>query len=219
MRDITWFHSIDLGEAVTPGFKHHWLLKAEADAYFRSDLVTDKSVLDIGAWDGFMSFEAEQRGAGRVVATDHFCWSGPGWGTKAGFDYAHSALNSRVEAVEVDVFELDPARLGTFDVVLFPGVLYHLKDPFGGLERASAMSHDLLIVETATAMNHVKEPVMQFYLGNELGGDPTNFFAPNEPCLCNMLKEIGFTRFQSAITKLDGATDRLIIHAWKDQNQ
>ena len=42
-------------------------------------------MLDIGAWDGFFSFEAERRGASRVLATDHFCWSGEGWGTKAGF--------------------------------------------------------------------------------------------------------------------------------------
>lgn len=215
MSEITWFHSIDLGDRVTPGFKHLWLLKAEADTYFRSDLIAGKAVLDIGAWDGFMSFEAERRGASRVMATDQFCWSGPGWGTKAGFDYAHAALNSRVESHEVDVFDLDPAKLGTFDVVLFPGVLYHLQDPLGGLRRASAMTNDLLIVETATAMNHVPEPVMQFYLGGELGGDPTNFFAPNERCLRNMLKEIGFVRFQSSITNFDGAADRLIIHAWK----
>jgi tRNA (mo5U34)-methyltransferase len=216
MQDVTWFHSIDLGNGqITNGFKPHWLLAAEADTYFRTNIVKDKTVLDIGAWDGFMSFEAERRGAKRVLATDHFCWSGPGWGTKAGFNFVHDTLGSKVESVDVDVFDLDPASLGTFDVVLFPGVLYHLTDPYGGLAKAASMTHDLLIVETATAMNHVQEPVMRYYLGSELSGDPTNFWAPNELCLRNMLKELGFTRIQTTIQRLAEPTERLIAHAWK----
>jgi hypothetical protein len=68
-------------------------------------------------------------------------------------------------------------------------------------------------------MNHVPEPVMRFYLGDELGGDPTNFFAPNEACLLQMLREMGFKRFQSGIVKLDGKIERLIVHAWREENQ
>ncbi len=61
--------------------------------------------------------------AQRAHATDHFCWSGPGWGTKAGFDFVHRHLQSKVETTDVDVFDLGPARLGTYDLVLFLGVL------------------------------------------------------------------------------------------------
>ena len=50
-----------------------------------------QSVLDIGAWDGFFSFEAERRGASRVVAADHYSWHGRGWGSKAGFELARTA--------------------------------------------------------------------------------------------------------------------------------
>jgi hypothetical protein len=49
------------------------------------------------AWDGFFSFEAERRGAQRVLATDSFCWDVGGWGTKAGFELARRALGSKVE--------------------------------------------------------------------------------------------------------------------------
>ena len=49
------------------------------------------SVLDIGAWDGFFSFEAERRGAARVVAADYYRWHGGGWGSKAGFERANRA--------------------------------------------------------------------------------------------------------------------------------
>src|ERR1700760_2634834 len=92
---IRWFHSLTLpgGEAAA-GEKPAAVLATEAEVIFRHG-VTGKRVLDIGAWDGFFSFEAERRGAARVLATDHFCWSGEGWGTKAGFDYAHAKLGSR----------------------------------------------------------------------------------------------------------------------------
>ena len=52
-------------------------------------------MLDIGAWDGALSFEAERRGASRVLATDSFCWSGEGWGTKDGFEFARKAIGSQ----------------------------------------------------------------------------------------------------------------------------
>ena len=211
-----WFHSIALrnGE-VTKGDKPSDVLLTEADLYFRGDrLVRGKSFLDIGAWDGFMSFEAERRGASRVVATDHFCWSGPGWGSRRGFDFAHANLGSSVEAVEVDVPDLDPSVLGQFDVVLFAGVLYHLRHPFLGLEHASSLTRDLLIVETATSMNHVLEPVLRYHLGAELNGDPTNFWTPNERCLRDMLTELGFKRIDTVITSSRGAP-RLVAHAWR----
>src|SRR6266516_4593012 len=70
-----WWHSIDLGlGVVTNGFKTREGLKNELELLRLPDL-KDKTVLDIGAWDGFYSFEAERRGARRVVALDHYVWS------------------------------------------------------------------------------------------------------------------------------------------------
>ncbi len=73
---ITWYHTIDLGNGViTPGEGD------TPDRIPRLGMPGDLSgltVLDIGAWDGAYSFEAERRGAGRVLATDSYCWSGPG---------------------------------------------------------------------------------------------------------------------------------------------
>jgi len=155
--------------------------------------VHGKSVLDIGAWDGYFSFEAERRGAKRVVASDFVAWTQPG---KAGFELARKRRGSRVESLEADVFELDPARHGHFDTVLFLGVLYHLKNPLGGLERAAAMTKETLVVETALAAESVRQPVMRFFLGAEFGGDASNFWAPNVPCLINMLREVGFSRIE-----------------------
>ena len=70
-----WWHSIDLGHGiVTPGHKHIEYLRRELEA-LRLPSLEGQSVLDVGAWDGFYSFEAERRGAERVVAVDHYAWS------------------------------------------------------------------------------------------------------------------------------------------------
>ena len=143
---IRWFHRIDLGEGmVTPG------LDDTAAKLRRVRLPEDlrgRSVLDIGAWDGFFSFEAERRGASRVLAVDSFCWSGEGWGSKAGFQLARSVLRSKVEDAEMEVLDLAPEKIGTFDVVLFFGVLYHMRHPLLALERVASVTGSHLILET-----------------------------------------------------------------------
>lgn len=212
--DIKFFHSFEFPGTSIKGLAPIEYLRSAADQVF-SHPVAGRTVLDIGAWDGYYSFEAERRGAARVHATDHFCWSGPGWGTKAGFDFVHRQLHSRVEATDVDVFALDPEKLGRYDLVLFLGVLYHLTDPFGGLKKAAAMASDELVVETHTDMNDVAEPVMRYYLGGELNGDGSNFWAPNEPCLVSMMRELGFSRFESRRSPPAGKHGRLLVHAWR----
>jgi tRNA (mo5U34)-methyltransferase len=195
VQEVHWFHTIDLGDGiVTEGRSQPSLILPRLQL---PDL-TGKSVLDIGAWDGFYSFEAERRGAARVVATDSFSWGGAGWGTKAGFELAREALGSQVDDVEVDVMDLDPARLGTFDVVLFLGVLYHMRDPIGALERAAAMTGGLLVVETEVGMLMQRRPAAAFYPHDELAGDPTNWWAPNPAAVLGMLRAVGFTDVEVA---------------------
>jgi len=150
------------------------------------------SVLDVGAWYGFFSFEAERRGARRVLATDYYCWSGPGWGTKAGFELARRALGSRVEDLEIDVPDLAPERVGVFDVVLFLGVLYHLRNPLQALERVFSVTGRHLILETHVDMLHCLRPACAFYPGDELNRDPTNWFGPNPSAVVAMLRAAGF---------------------------
>jgi tRNA (mo5U34)-methyltransferase len=71
---IVWWHSIDLGTGVTAGHKSEQVLAEEWRSLHLPDL-SGLDVLDIGAWDGFFSFEAERLGARRVVALDHYAWS------------------------------------------------------------------------------------------------------------------------------------------------
>lgn len=215
---IHWFHSFVLPDGRRfEGHRPIARLEAEADLVF-SEPVAGKTVLDIGAWDGYFSFEAERRGARLVHATDHFCWSGPGWGTKAGFDHIRALTGSKVLSTDIDVFEITPDRLGTFDVVLFLGVLYHLKDPLGGLEVVARMTDEMAVIETEVDALHVAEPVMRFYLGTELNNDPTNYWAPNVVCLENMLREVGFKRFKvSSVDPIPPEAQRwrVVVHCWR----
>lgn len=187
-----WYHRIDLGQGVvTPGVDDS---PARLARLALPTSLAGRTVLDVGAWDGFFSFECERRGASRVVAADHYSWHGPGWGNKAGFELARDALQSSVEDVDIDVMEISPERLGTFDVVLFLGVLYHLRHPFAALERVASVARSLLVLETVVDLLDVRRPAMAFYPGRELNDDPTNWWGPNVPAVAGMLRDVGFSQ-------------------------
>lgn len=188
---LPWFHSIDLGGGiVTPGKADIATLKAQADIYFR-DSLSGKSVLDIGCWDGFNSFEAKRRGASRVLATDFWAWR-KGWGSKDCFEVARSRLALDIEEQEIDAMDISPETVGSLDIVLFLGVFYHLRNPFLGLEKAASVCKETLVVETHIERTWSSKPKMIFYPTNELNGDGSNWWGPNPPCIMAMLKDLGF---------------------------
>lgn len=196
---VRWYHTMDLGSGVrTEGVYDP---AARMDRYdFPADL-SGKTVLDVGAWDGFWSFEAERRGAARVLATDSFVWSGRTWGSKAGFELARRALRSNVEDMTIHVLDLSPERVGRFDVVLFLGVLYHMRHPLLALERVANVTRELLIVETIVDLLHVRRPAMAFYPSKELAGDPTNWIGPNPNAVIGMLRTVGFSHVRTVRPK------------------
>jgi tRNA (mo5U34)-methyltransferase len=219
---LRWYHTIDLGQGVvTRGADNTPLRLARLDL---PASLSGLSVLDVGAWDGFFSFEAERRGASRVLAADHYSWHGQGWGTangKAGFELAREALGSRVEDVDIDVMELSPERIGTFDVVLLLGVLYHLRYPLLALERIASVTRALLILETVVDMVGFQRPAMAFYPDRELGNDPTNWWGPNVPAVHGMLGSAGFQRVRT-VTPPPSApyrAARALAHGIKGKNR
>jgi len=191
---ISWFHCIDLGGGVvTPGRVN---CASRLPGLGLPDDLRGLSVLDVGAWDGFFSFEAERRGARRVLATDHFSWDGPGWGSKAGFELARRALGSRVEDRHIDVMDLSAETVGTFDLVLFLNVLYHLRHPLLALERIYSVTADRLILETHVDLLDTDVPAMAFYPGSQMWDDPTTWWGPNIALVEAMLKDVGFSQVE-----------------------
>ena len=207
---INWFHTIDLGNGVvTPGIdktiEKIKLMNLPADLH-------GKSVIDIGAWNGAVSFECEKRGAARVLATDFYCWhGGNNREGRKGFEIARRALNSRVEDKEIRVEELSSATVGMFDVVLFLGVLYHAEDPLGYLRRVRSVCRETAIIETSVDANDYPRPAMVFYEGDSLNGDPSNFFGPNSLAVEAMCREVGFKRVEKIG---DFYGNRMCFQAW-----
>lgn len=219
---IPWFHRIDLGGGVvTPGSDDTPTKLAQIR--LPRDL-SGLSVLDIGAWDGFFSFEAERRGAARVVALDGGVWAVPEIGRR-GFDYARRALDSRVEAVPMEVLQMGPERPGVFDLVLFLGVLYHLPHPLASIERVAACTGSHLIMETHVDLLDVARPAIAYYGEDECANDVTNWCGPNTAAVASMLRTAGFARVEAlpATTAVHypvrgakaGTYGRQVFHAWK----
>jgi tRNA (mo5U34)-methyltransferase len=236
---IHWVHRISLLDGtVTPG---DWDTGRAMSRLRLPEDLSGKTVLDVGAWDGLYSFEAERRGARRVLATDHFCWSGTGWGSRAGFDLAHRLLSSRLEARDIDIPDLSPESVGTFDVVLFLGVLYHLKEPLAALERVASVTDGMLILETLVDLTFMRQPALTLHRGRSQPfalyrhwrRDPTTWFAPNEAAVVAMLEQVGFKKivrvfpavglwrrilhFMNAFVPFFNVQKnyRAVFHAWK----
>jgi tRNA (mo5U34)-methyltransferase len=154
--------------------------------------LTGKRVLDIGTWDGWFSFEMERRGA-EVLAIDRF--------DNPRFHEIRSLLGSRVEYRQLDVYEVSPRTVGYFDIVLFMGVLYHLKHPLLGLERVCSVTKEMAAVESfILTSQHGLLPAQEsdnlsrFFEDDDFGGQVDNWFAPTAACLLALCRTAGFAR-------------------------
>ena len=212
---IQWFHHFDeetfgfetKGAKGTPN-------KEEIKLWgFTPEMFKGKTVLDIGAWDGYYSFYAEKMGAKRVLAIDHPCWSGDDWGTKEGFDLAHRLLGSNVESLDIDLYDITTELIGKFDVVLFTGLLNHLTNPIAGLNCAKAVTNETLILETPFEDHASAEPVL-IYKPDRFKDDSGSFYSPNKSRLTELLVDIcGFRKV--TIVDQPQPQDRLVCYAIK----
>ncbi len=160
--------------------------------------LTGLRVLDIGCAEGFFSFEAERRGAREVIGIDSFSDS------VRRFNIVKEARQSNATAFLMNVYDLEPKRLGTFDLVLFYGVFYHLKHPQYALERIRSICTGTLLFQTHTYEDPAvaDTPCARFYPHGMLSGpqgehfDPTVFWLFNQACCVGMLDHVGFTELE-----------------------
>jgi SAM-dependent methyltransferase len=184
------YHSIELPDgSILPGLQPVEHLRWRLDLFGLPDDLRGKRVLDVGAWDGWFSFECERRG-GEVVAVDCIALDT--------FLEAKQLIGSKVEYLTLDVNELSARRLGHFDIVLFFGVLYHLRHPLLGLEKAVELSTDLTLIESfvINSENRQIPAVMEFYERTELGGQVDNWCGPSPECLVSMCRSAGFAQVE-----------------------
>jgi tRNA (mo5U34)-methyltransferase len=209
-----WFHNIELGGVNTA--PDHFLgdyprFKFERFAHVLPEDMTGRTVLDIGCNAGFYAIEMKRRGASRVVGID----SDERYLAQARL--AAGALGFEgIEFRNLDVY--DVARLGErFDLVIFMGVLYHLRHPLLALDLIREhVAGDLLLFQTMQrgddAIDNVPEdhpfhlpgtfdeplyfrepgyPKMHF-IERQYSGDWTNWWAPNRAASQAMLRAAGF---------------------------
>ena len=207
-----WYHRIELAEGiVTPGWA-----PIDARAYQVPERLDGLRVLDVGAWDGYWSFEALRRGAREVVAIDDFSdflgklenRDRKGWET---FDFCREALGydeDRCKRIEMSVYDVTEEKLGRFDVVFCFGTLYHLRHPLLALDCLGAVCDHEIYIESAICDDFSPHQggfgrgypgshmVMEFYPTKEYGNNETNWWAPSVNCLASMVFAAGFSKVE-----------------------
>lgn len=202
-----WFHNLDLNGVKTA--PQHFLGDYPAvkwrhfSAAIPADL-TGRSVLDIGCNGGFYSLEMKRRGAARVLGID------------SDQDYlAQARFAAEITGYDIEFRELSVYEVGAigerFDIVLFMGVLYHLRHPLLALDLIRAhVARDLMVFQSMQRGSREAEPVKENYhfwdtepfaradfpqmhfIEHRYADDPTNWWIPNRACAEAMLRSAGF---------------------------
>jgi tRNA (mo5U34)-methyltransferase len=202
-----WFHNLDLkGVPTAPA---HFLgdypnVKWQRFASIIPDNLRGKSVLDIGCNAGFYAMEMKRRGADRVLGLD------------TDDEYlAQAKFAAEINGLKIEFRKLsayDVGQLGEqFDLVIFMGVLYHLRHPLLALDLIHEhVARDLLLFQsmqrgdpqvdrladdydfwTTSQFDSAGYPKLHF-IENRYADDPTNWWAPNRACVEAMLRSAGF---------------------------
>jgi len=203
-----WFHNMELrGVRTAP---EHFLgdyprVKWQRFAHALPADLSGWSVLDIGCNAGFYSMEMKRRGAARVLGIDF------------DDDYlAQARFAAEVEGLDIEFRQLsvyDVGALGErFDLVIFIGVLYHLRHPLLALDLIHEhVARDWLVFQSMQRGSNDVPPLEQDYdfwdtapfddpgyprlhfIEHNYAGDPTNWWVPNRACSEAMLRSAGFS--------------------------
>jgi tRNA (mo5U34)-methyltransferase len=179
VNELGWYHTLELAPGVvTEGM---FDLRTHVDRYGLPERMDGMRVLEVGTWDGFWSFEFEKRGAAEVIALDldderELDWpprrrpkTFPDQRRGDGFRLAHEAFGSKVQRVVCNIYDADPADLGTFDLVFCGMVLLHLRDQLLALERIARLCKGTFISaeEPARWLDLIPIPISRYHADRE----------------------------------------------------
>jgi tRNA (mo5U34)-methyltransferase len=205
-----WFHNLRLGpDGGVQTAPDHPLGDFPANfwTFFERAVPRDLSglsVLDIGCNGGFYSFEMKRRGAARVLGIDH----DPFYLAQARFAREQLGMPD-VEVRQLEVYDVSQLAPERFDLVLFMGVLYHLRHPLYALEKVCERLRGRLLFQTmergAWEMAELADdyPITErdvffderfprlYFLERRYAGDPSNWFIPNPAATMAMLRSCG----------------------------
>lgn len=142
--DIRWYHEFDFldgskARSLEPDVDDHRKIWDFIESSLDHISFKGKTVLDIGAWDGFFSFYAKERGAAEVVAVDDLSQN---WSSGLGIFYASQKLNQRIEIRQnVSIYDLYKKLKRKFDIIFCFGVYYHLDDPIRAMAEIRKCCH------------------------------------------------------------------------------
>lgn len=203
--NLNWFHTMNLpaedGVVTTPGIVKHTTADQATNRFGMMTDYAGATVLDIGCYDGFFSFEAERRKAGKVIAIDPLQPCSRMKHTADGFRLAHSCYRSNVQFYDISLAEYARRssggryHIGMVDVSLYYGVLYHTDAPLAELKLLRKVTRHHAIIETACI--HARafhRPTHYWRLEPGHSGDDTNQWYPTIGALIDACGYAGFTK-------------------------
>jgi len=183
-----FYHVIQLTDNIaTPGNPVYVPAQNLCMKYLKSMDLKGKRVLDIGCRDGIFCFAAESMGAAEVIGVDNDL-------SKPATEFLIPFFNSKIKMQQMNLYDLKADSFGLFDVVIFPGVLYHLRYPFWALKKIREVMKlgGHLLIETAIWEAEHNNSMLFCPIGEDspYEGSSCSFF--NEKGLVDTLKSMGF---------------------------
>lgn len=212
-----WYQRIYLGNNVytLPEKAFHEGVWARLLMAYPANLM-GASVLDVGCNAGYFSIQHKLLGAGRTVGIESI----ETYQKQA--ELCRQVWDLDIEYLAMDAHEVDQLD-EEFDIVVFTGILYHLKNPLQVLEAVGRVCRDAILIETEiiaesgknrvyvrqgpwenTRITECRSGFMKFIEGDELNGDSSNWWVPDIACLLGMLRTAGFNYFSPLCYHFEG---------------
>ena len=190
---LRWFHDFDFPGGLTvrsadrDNAVFHRLLWGVMTDRLKTVDFKDKTVIDVGCWDGYFSFLTEELGARRVLAVDDYSQN---WGSRECFRLARQLKQSSVELLDdVSVYDLSARVTDKFDVILFLGVYYHLHAPYAAFAELRKLCHptSVVVIEGECIQDDDRA-----YARAPLDNPRASIFVPTTRLLIDMLRACYF---------------------------